>query len=83
MFPEEEGKEKVIKSLKSRRISSLGNNQADEEESMWPSSNVTDGEMNARRYGDTSSILETIDGKRKKKKLREKVQLMRIIRVQV
>lgn len=72
MFPEEEGKEKVIKSLKSRRISSLGNNQADEEESMWPSSNVTDGEMNASRYGDTSSILETIDGKRKKKKAKGK-----------
>lgn len=68
MFPEEEGQEKTIKSLKSRRISSLGNNKADEEESMWPSSNITEGAKSARGNGGQSSILETVSGKRKKKK---------------
>lgn len=68
MFPEEDGKEKTIKSLKNRRISSLGNNKADEEESMWPSSNITEREKSARGNGGQSSILETVSGKRKKKK---------------
>ena len=72
MFPEEEGQEKTIKSLKSRRISSLGNNKADDEESMWPSSNVTDGAKSSRGDGGQSSLLETVSGKRKKKKSKGK-----------
>lgn len=72
MFPEEEGQEKTIKSLKNRRISSLGNNKADEEESMWPSSNITEGAKSSRGNGGQSSILETVSGKRKKKKAKGK-----------
>lgn len=68
MFPEEEGQEKTIKSLKSRRISLLGNNKADEEESMWPSSNVIGKSKPSKGDGSQSSILETVSGKRKKKK---------------
>lgn len=68
MFPEEEGQEKTIKSLKSRRISSLGNNKADEEESMWPSSNVIGKSKPSKGGGGQSSMLETVSGKRKKKK---------------
>lgn len=68
MFPEEDGQERTIKSLKNRRISSLGNNKAEEEESMWPSSNITEGAKSARGNGGQSSILETVSGKRKKKK---------------
>lgn len=68
MFPEEEGQEKAIKSLKNRRISSLGNNKADDEESMWPSSNVNEYTKTARNAGSSSTLLESIQGKRKKKK---------------
>lgn len=68
MFPEDEGQEKTIKSLKNRRISTLGNNKADEEESMWPSSNITNKSKSARGNGGQSSMLETVSGKRKKKK---------------
>lgn len=70
MFPEEEGQEKTIKSLKSRRISSLGNNKADEEESMWPSSNVIGKSKPSKGDGGKSSMLETVTGKRKKKKVK-------------
>lgn len=72
MFPEEEGQENTIKSLKSRRISSLGNNKADEEESMWPSSNVIGKSKPSKGDGGQSSILETVSGKRKKKKAKGK-----------
>lgn len=69
MFPEEEGEEKTIKSLKNRRISSLGNNKAEDEESLWPSSNITESSKSTRNNSDSSSILETVSGKRKKKKV--------------
>lgn len=75
MFPEEEGQEKIIKSLKNRRISSLGNNKADDEESMWPSSNVTSGSKASKGNGGQSSILETVSGKRKKKKAKGKTTI--------
>ena len=75
MFPEEEGQEKTINSLKNRRISLLGNNKTDDEESMWPSSNVTEGEKSVRGTEGQSSILETVSGKRKKKKAKGKTTI--------
>lgn len=72
MFPEEEGQEKTINSLKKRRISLLGNNKAEEEESMWPSSNVTESSKSSKGNKGSSSILETVSGKRKKKKAKGK-----------
>lgn len=72
MFPEEEGKEKTINSLKNRRISILGNNKSEEEESMWPSSNITEASKSIRKNGNLASVLETVSGKRKKKKVKGK-----------
>ena len=46
----------------------MGNNKADEEESMWPSSNVIGKSKPSKGNGSQSSILETVSGKRKKKK---------------
>lgn len=73
MFPEEGGQEKTIDSLRKRRISLLGNNKAEEEESMWPSSNVEDSSKSSKSSKGSSSILETVSGKRKKKKVKGKV----------
>ena len=69
MFPEDDSDEKIIKSLRKRRVSVLGDNKADNnEDSLWPSTNVKEKEKASRAKGDGSSVLETLKGKRKKKK---------------
>ena len=71
MFPEDESEERTIASLRNRRVSVLGNNKQDDEESIWPSTNVTDRVKETKANG-KSSILETLSGKRKKKKTKGK-----------
>lgn len=72
MFPEDESEERTIASLRNRRVSILGNNkQDDDEESIWPSTNVTD-KIKTNKANGKSSILETLSGKRKKKKTKGK-----------
>ena len=69
MFPEDDSDEKIIKSLRKRRVSVLGDNKAEDgEDSLWPSTNVKEKEKASRAKGDSSSVLETLKGKRKKKK---------------
>lgn len=68
MFPEDESEERLITSLRNRRVSVLGNNKQDnDEDSIWPSTNVTDRVKVSKANG-KSSLLETLPGKRKKKK---------------
>lgn len=72
MFPEQENEERTIASLYNRRVSILGDNkQEDDEESIWPSTNITE-RIKAAKASGHSSILETLSGKRKKKKTKGK-----------
>ena len=72
MFPEQESEERTIASLRNRRVSVLGNNkQEDDEDSIWPSTNITE-RIKATKPNGRSSILETLPGKRKKKKAKGK-----------
>ena len=72
MFPEQENEERTIASLRNRRVSVLGNNkQENDEESIWPSTNITE-RIKATKPNGRSSILETLPGKRKKKKAKGK-----------
>ncbi len=72
MFPEQEDEERTIASLRNHRISVLGNNkQEDDVDSIWPSTNITE-RIKATKSGGHSSILETLSGKRKKKKAKGK-----------
>lgn len=72
MFPEEESEERAITSLQNRRVSVLGNNkQEDEDDSIWPSTNITERVKVTKANGSTS-ILESLSGKRKKKKSKGK-----------
>lgn len=75
MFPEEESEERAIVSLRNRRVSVLGNNkQDDDEESIWPSTNITERVKVTKANGRTS-ILESLSGKRKKKKSKGKKEV--------
>ena len=68
MFPEDESEERLITSLRNRRVSVLGNNKQDNnEDSIWPSTNITDRVKMSKTNG-KSTLLETLPGKRKKKK---------------
>ena len=72
MFPEEESEERTIVSLRNRRVSVLGDKkQDDEEDSIWPSTNITERVKVTKANGRTS-ILETLSGRRKKKKSKGK-----------
>lgn len=74
MFPEDESEEKTIESLRNRRVSILGNNKSEDgEESLWPSTNITKSSKTSKFKGIASSLLETLPGKRKKKKNRGKI----------
>ena len=68
MFPAGDDEEHIIASLRNRRVSVLGDHrQDDDEESIWPSTNITE-RVRANKSNGQSTILETIKGKRKKKK---------------
>lgn len=72
MFPEEESEERTIVSLRNRRVSVFGDKkQDDDEESIWPSTNITERVKVTKANGRTS-ILESLSGKRKKKKSKGK-----------
>lgn len=68
MFPEDENEERTINSLRNRRLSLLGNNnQNDDDDSIWPSTNLTE-RIRVSKPNGSSSMLETLKGKRKKRK---------------
>lgn len=72
MFPEDDSEERTIASLRNRRVSILGNNKPDDDdESLWPSTNITE-RTKATKANGKSTILESLKGKRKKKKTKGK-----------
>ena len=73
MFPEDDNEERIISSLRNRRVSVLGDHKRNEdEESLWPSTNITESVKATKANGKTS-ILESLPGKRKKKKSKGKL----------
>lgn len=72
MFPEEPGVDREIESLKKRKLSILGNREAENPESIWPSTNNTKDGNVAEGQKSVSSITELLEGRRPKKKVEGK-----------
>ncbi len=69
VFPEEQDKEKVIASLKRHRLGSTSNRTLwKDEETVWPTTNITAGLKNSKTGETAITILETKKGGKKKKK---------------
>ncbi len=69
IFPEEHDRQLEIKSLKKRRIGKFGSrSEENEEDNIWPTTNVLEKEKKERLKPGTFSIFEEIKGRKKKKK---------------
>lgn len=69
VFPEEKDKEKVIASLRRHRLGSTTNRTSDtDDDTFWPTTNVTDGFKKSKTGESPITILETKKGGKKKKK---------------
>lgn len=67
IFPEVHDKERDILSLRGRRLGAFGNNKT-EEDSFWPSTNITEGVSKTKIGESDFTILETRGGGKKKGK---------------
>ena len=69
VFPEEHDKQLEIKSLKKRRIGKFGSrSEENEEDNIWPTTNVLEKEKNQGLKSGSFSIFEEVKGRKKKKK---------------
>ncbi len=69
IFPEEHDKPLEIKSLKKRRIGKFGSrSEQNEEDNIWPTTNVLEKEKNQGLKSGSFSIFEEVKGRKKKKK---------------
>ena len=69
LFPEEHDKQLEIKSLKKRRIGKFGSrSEENEEDNIWPTTNVIEKETNQSSKSGSFTIFEEVKGRKKKKK---------------
>ncbi|UKK61408.1 hypothetical protein L6468_10475 [Prevotella communis] len=69
LFPEEHDKQLEIKSLKKRRIGKFGSrSEENEEDNIWPTTNVIEKEKNQSSKSGLFTIFEETKGRKKKKK---------------
>ena len=69
LFPEEHDKQLEIKSLKKRRIGKFGSrSEENEEDNIWPTTNVIEKENNQGSKSGSFTIFEEVKGRKKKKK---------------
>lgn len=69
LFPEEHDKQLEIKSLKKRRIGKFGSrSEENEEDNIWPTTNVIEKEKNQSSMSGLFTIFEETKGRKKKKK---------------
>ena len=69
LFPEEHDKQLEIKSLKKRRIGKFGSrSEENEEDNIWPTTNVIEKEKNLGSKSGSFTIFEEVKGRKKKKK---------------
>jgi hypothetical protein len=69
LFPEEHDKQLEIKSLKKRRIGKFGSrSEENEEDNIWPTTNVIEKEKNQSSKSGSFTIFEETKGRKKKKK---------------
>ena len=69
LFPEEHDKQLEIKSLKKRRIGKFGSrSEENEEDNIWPTTNVIEKEKNQGSKSESFTIFEEVKGRKKKKK---------------
>lgn len=69
LFPEEHDQQLEIKSLKKRRIGKFGSrSEENEEDNIWPTTNVIEKEKNQGSKSSSFTIFEEVKGRKKKKK---------------
>ena len=69
LFPEEHDKQLEIKSLKKRRIGKFGSrSEENEEDNIWPTTNVIEKEKKQGSKSSSFTIFEEVKGRKKKKK---------------
>lgn len=69
LFPEEHDKQLEIKSLKKRRIGKFGSrSEENEEDNIWPTTNVIEKEKGQGSKSGSFTIFEEVKGRKKKKK---------------